>query len=344
MTENFKQGISIVICCHNSAEKLPETLRHIQNQAFIREISWEVLIIDNASTDKTSKVAESIWDLSPVTTLRVVNESRLGLVFARIRGFREACHDVVSFVDDDNWLDENWVYLLNEVMRREPAIGACGGLNTAVFECDKPGWFDEFEKSYAVGEQAARPGDITENPGILCGAGLSIRKSAWDQLNENGFSFTLVGRQGNELLCGEDYELCLAIRLAGWKIWYEPALKLQHYLPTDRLDWKHLRRMIRGYGFTKSRLAAYGYGDGRLHENGACSWWRVCWRICKSFIRRPVKSLMAPFLAFEGDRDITNLDIKFGEFKEILMLRSSYVGYFEKVKNAAWNRTVTNLK
>jgi len=341
MFKNGQIGISVVICCHNSAAKLPITLKHLQKQQVGQEIAWEVLVIDNASSDDTSKLARTIWDEAPVTTLRVVCEKRLGLVFARLTGFVEARYDVVSFVDDDNWVDENWIAILSGVMRNDARIGACGGLNSPVFEGTKPYWFDTFQRSFAVGTQESHIGDITAGAGVLCGAGLSVRKAAWDQLKDNGFEFTLTGRKGNQLLCGEDYELCLAIKLAGWKIWYEPALQLQHYLPKSRLNWRHLRRMIRGYGFTKTRLAAYGYGDKQLHELGRCSWGRVFWRISKKLIRQPIKSIFSQFLQYEGDQEVTVLDIKFGELKEILTLRASYPQYFARVRNAAWNQSNT---
>ena len=85
------QGVSIIICCHNGAERLPETIRHIARQRVPAHIPWELLIIDNGSTDDTALVARKEWQKHRVDTyIRIVRESTLGLSYARARGFREA--------------------------------------------------------------------------------------------------------------------------------------------------------------------------------------------------------------------------------------------------------------
>lgn len=54
----IRAGVSIVICCYNSASRLPETLQHIAEQEVAANISWEVIVVDNASTDNTQEIAK----------------------------------------------------------------------------------------------------------------------------------------------------------------------------------------------------------------------------------------------------------------------------------------------
>jgi hypothetical protein len=134
------------------------------------------------------------------------------------------------------------------VMNGASEIGACGGLSEAVCEVNPASWFEDHKASYAIGPNGLRQGDITNTQGWLWGAGLSIRKCAWQQLVSKGFSPLLIGRHRKKLGAGEDSELCLALRLAGWRLWYDSRLRFQHFLPAQRLKWTYLRKLHRGFG------------------------------------------------------------------------------------------------
>lgn len=235
-----KLGVSIVICCYNSAARLPQTLHHLASQKVSPEICWEVIVVDNASTDNTAQIALELWPLDFPTPLRVVREPQPGLSFARRRGFEEAQYEFVSFVDDDNWVANNWVETVYEIMISRPEVGACGGRSTAAFEREAPDWFETFQSSFAVGDQAEEEADITESRGWLWGAGLNIRKTAWEQLVRSGFQFLLSDREGAKLSAGGDNELCYGLRLLGWRLYYSPKLELIHFIPKGRITWKYL--------------------------------------------------------------------------------------------------------
>src|SRR5215468_3703384 len=100
-------GVSVIICCYNSSTRLPDTLSHLGRQNVRPSIPWEVVIVNNASTDNTTVVAHQCWPSDAPTVLRVVYEPRLGLSHARSRGLSEARYEIVSFVDDDNWVCSN---------------------------------------------------------------------------------------------------------------------------------------------------------------------------------------------------------------------------------------------
>ena len=54
-------GISVVVFCYNSEKRIEETLKHIALQKFTRKIEWELIVIDNNSTDGTVSVTDKIW-------------------------------------------------------------------------------------------------------------------------------------------------------------------------------------------------------------------------------------------------------------------------------------------
>jgi cellulose synthase/poly-beta-1,6-N-acetylglucosamine synthase-like glycosyltransferase len=223
-------------------------LTHLLRQSVDDKLIWEVIIVDNVSTDDTSDVANSIWPKTAPAKLKVVFEPKLGTAFARSRGLNEAKYDLVSFVDDDNWINTDWLRRVFEIMSRNRNIGACGGYNEFKCEVNPPSWFDKYKESYAVGPQAPETGDITEKRGYLWGAGLTIRRSAWMKIKNGGFTFGSSGRQGDNLHAGEDSELCFALRLSGWRLWYDSGLRLTHFIKTEKLTWKYLRCLQRGFG------------------------------------------------------------------------------------------------
>lgn len=260
-------GVSIVICCHNSRARLGETLGHLVRQVVPAGLPWEVIVVDNGSTDDTSAAAEKIWAASSsAAPLRVISEPRLGLSFARARGLREARYDFVSLVDDDNWVGPDWVRLVSEIMTAQPRAGACGGISEAAFEKTPPNWFAQFSRSFAVGELTPEAADVTWSKGYLWGAGLSIRKPAWQKLHAEGFIPLLQDRSGSSLSSGGDTELCRALRLAGWQLHYDPRLRLQHFMPAGRLTWDYLRRLRHAFGASSVAIEAY---DLALRSDGS---------------------------------------------------------------------------
>ena len=242
-------GVSIVICCHNSTARLEETLGRLALQQTDAATEWEVIVVDNASTDDTAAFAVAQCPEALKQKLRVVSEPAPGLSHARIRGVHSARHEIVSFIDDDNWICATWVQTVSEIFTRDPRVGAVGGPSEAVCECTPPTWFEAIKGYYAIGVQHAASGDVTDAHGtLLWGAGLCIRRAAFLRLLDQGFEFLLGGRKGDLLSSGEDTEICFALRAAGWRFRYDERLHLFHFVPASRLNWNYTRKLFRAMG------------------------------------------------------------------------------------------------
>ena len=337
-------GISVVICCHNSAKRLPETLAHLARQEVASEVPWEVVVVDNASTDDTARVAEALWPDDAPAPLRVVQEAEPGTGHARRRGIVEARYDIIGFVDDDNWLAPDWVERAARVMAEHPEVGACGGYSEAVCEVPPPGWFERHCVMYAIG-----PGPEGQEPGyrnLLWTAGMLMRKAAWEQMVSRGFRSVVVGRAGTartgkSLAAGEDSELCFALRLAGWKLWFDPRLRFRHYLPETRLRWDYLRRLLRGLGHSVA-LDAYSFalskGHGGVRERLRLTWqWQTA-REVYFFLANPRALQHALVKRKEGGQEPLEVEYHFGRLTELLHMRSRYNRLHREVRNAAWVR------
>jgi hypothetical protein len=140
--------------------------------------------------------------------------------------------------DDDNWLAENYVTSAYEIMSEGPNIGALGGLGKLLFEIDPPAW--ELSDIFAGGTQGLQSGKVTENK--VYGAGCVIRNSAYQKLLRSGFKSLLTDRKSNELSSGGDYELCFALAIMGYDIWYDERLRFTHFITQERLSWDYYLR------------------------------------------------------------------------------------------------------
>ncbi len=252
-----RMSVSVVVCCHDSRERLPETLGHLAAQVVPSEVVWEVVVVDNASTDGTGAEAERLWPVAAPSPLRVVAEPRPGVAFARRTGVLAAAHDVVSFVDDDNWVDPEWVDRVSRIFTGIPQAAACGAQGSPAYETPPPAWFAAASRWYAIGPQGPEAGPVPQPPGLLWTAGMAVRKSALLSLYEVGFAPQLASRTGGSLASGEDAELSLALRLAGWELHYAPQLHYRHFMPARRMTWAYYTALQRALGAASAVLKHY---------------------------------------------------------------------------------------
>lgn len=328
------KGISIVICCHNSEKRIPKVLQHLRKQEYRHGISWEVLVIDNASSDRTSELARENWD-HPEIELRTIDEPNPGLSNARQKGLAESRFEIVSFIDDDNWVEEHWVEKVYNHMNGNPDIGILGGRGTATFESEAPKWFSTFESAYAVGHQASESGRVNK---ILYGAGLNIRKEAWDHLVKNKFEFILSDRKGRSLSSGGDSELCLAVLLAGYQLYYDDDLTFYHEMPDFRVQWEYLTRLYKGFAKTGPiALIYYTYIPGsKRNPIRARSWIISVIAALMNLLRSTPGYLKIAFSDKEGSAEYLRYVYCKQYLKENIILGSRLRYYGSLIKNAAW--------
>ena len=334
-------NISLVVCTHNGAARLPETLRHLSQQTLRTGQSCEVIVIDNASTDGTSERARACWPVDSSIPFRIVHEPSLGLSSARARGGREARGELIAFIDDDNWLPPDWVASAIDIMNAHPEAAACGGPAEPVFESAPPPWFDRFAENFAVGKQATISGDVTEIRPVLWGAGLTVRKSYLDRLAAIGYQSVGSDRKGAHLASGGDTELCLAMVRMGGRLWYDQKLILRHYLPSARLRWSYLRRLYRGFGAATLVTDFYRFEtflrSGRLANAIRTFWLYRLLRTSFELIGRP-GSLLRWAAGKEGSHDVLWVDQQLGRIAELARWRGRYARGFRQMSQIRWPR------
>ena len=242
---------TVAISTYNGENRLPEVLDCLKTQVNTEKFSWEILVVDNNSIDKTAQVVrdyQSIWPLS--YPLRYCVESEQGAGFARKRAIKEASAPLVGFLDDDNIPAPNWVAAAYTFSQEKPAAGAYGSQIHGDFEVETPPNFERIKAFFAITERGHSPILYEPRKKVLPpSAGLVVRKEAWQ--NSVPSSSILNGRASGSMLTSEDLEVLSYIQQAGWEIWYNPTMQLDHKIPRRRLERDYLISFFRGIGLSR---------------------------------------------------------------------------------------------
>lgn len=247
----MKDGISIIICCYNSEWIIKRCIKALIDQKFTSKIPWEIILVNNASTDNTVSIANDILKKTSID-FSIIDEKTPGLLSARKCGVRYAKYSYIIFCDDDNLLCNNYVESMYFAMDANQQIGVYGGRGIAEFESNPEDIVKSYLPSYATGSQAE---NVVNNG--LYGAGICLRKDILTKIYKE-HDFLLTGRCGEKLLAGDDSEMVKAIILAGYKIKNNDDLTFTHVLPAKRLTYSYLCDMMAGFGLSSPVLYIYG--------------------------------------------------------------------------------------
>lgn len=238
---------SVVIPTYNGAKRLPEVLEKLRSQTGTEDIDWEIIVVDNNSSDDTAKVIQYFQaNWTHPFPLKYVLEKQQGAAFARQRGLQEAKGELIGFLDDDNWPTSDWVAQAYSFGQAYPQAGAYGGKIHANYEVPPPQNFEKIEGFLAIRERGSDPNPY--HPEVLSlppGAAIVVRKKAWCESVPN--RPTLSGKlPGGVMVQGDDWEPLMYLYKKGWEIWYNPTMQTYHQIPAWRLKREYLLSLIHG--------------------------------------------------------------------------------------------------
>ncbi|AFY40738.1 hormogonium polysaccharide biosynthesis glycosyltransferase HpsE [Nostoc sp. PCC 7107] len=245
---------TVAIPTYNGERRLHQVLERLQNQVGIENLTWEIIIVDNNSNDGTAKLIYSYQqNWQQPFSLRYTFEAKQGAAFARNRAIIEAKSELVGFLDDDNLPASNWIIKAYQFAQTHHHAGAYASQIHGCFEVKPPEYLKPILFYLAITERGETPHQYyPHRQGFPPTAGLVVRRNAWkDNVPQQLF---LVGRIGSSMLGGEDAEALFYIQKAGWEIWYNPAMEVEHIIPAWRLEKTYLLSLMRGIGLTRYYL------------------------------------------------------------------------------------------
>lgn len=234
--------ISAIVCTYNREQFICETIDSILRG--LREIeSFEILIIDNNSSDRTPELLLKYKDY---VNVKCVKEEKQGLSHARNRGIVEASGDVLVFLDDDIEIEPDYFVTLSKIFS-DKNISIAGG-KVLPFKVAVPQWLPA---RYYYLASIFDIGDKIKTTRYIMGANFVIRK---DLATKVGFFDIELGRKGNNLMSGEENDYMDRITLLGYKIYYIPDLIVYHKI-NDKLNTKY----IFNYAYQNGKSTAIQY-------------------------------------------------------------------------------------
>lgn len=250
--------ISVILCTYNRCQSLAKVLDSAAASTLPNSVDWEVLVVDNNSTDQTLEVVESFARRHP-HRFRYYFEPRQGKSYALNTGVRQARGDILAFTDDDVTVEPTWLRNLTASLHSGKWVAA-GGRTLPDRTFSPPRWL-AIQERYACGalaifDRGPCAGELTEAPS---GNNMAYRKEAFEKYGD--FRTDLGPRPGSRdpQKC-EDSEFGSRLLTAGELMRYEPAAIVYHAVPASRLR----KEYFLNWWFDKARsdIRAFGVQPG----------------------------------------------------------------------------------
>jgi glucosyl-dolichyl phosphate glucuronosyltransferase len=253
-------AVSVIISTYNRCSLLAGALDAARAQT--GGVPYEVIIVDNNSTDGTREFVSS--RLSSFPHLRYIFEKNQGLPHARNAGVLAARAPILAFTDDDVKVGPDWVLRIKQAFDANPDIDMLGGRVIPTWPSKVPDWVTRQQVApFALGERGDAPIRVSAANAAPClvGANFAFRRAVFDR----------IGLFDPAYVKSQDREIQMRLWRAGGVGLYEPALAIQVEIPAERLTKKYFRHWYSTYGAYHSRMRLLDSIDrnGRLKDPGA---------------------------------------------------------------------------
>lgn len=243
---------TVILCTYNRRESLIQALESLAAQVVPEDWEWEVVVVDNNSTDGTRDAIEQFVRRYS-QRFRYVLETQQGHSHARNAGVREARGDVLAFMDDDTVVPPDWLHSLTKSVHKGEWVGT-GGRVLPKWTSPCPRWLD-LESEYAAGplvvfDLGPEGCELKQAP---FGANMAFHKSMFAKY---GAFRTDLGRRPDNLMGNEESEFARRLLTHGERLRYEPSALIFHPVLEDRLQKSYFLK----WWFDKARSDIRAYG------------------------------------------------------------------------------------
>jgi glycosyltransferase involved in cell wall biosynthesis len=252
---------TVIICTYNRSGNLPDCVKYLSQQQDTERLDWEVLIVDNNSSDDTRQVAEQLAKDSSIK-LRYIFEPQQGLNFARNRGIEESDSRYFCFVDDDIKVRPDWLAALYQALDFQDADTVGGRIHLDP-DIQLPPWVtgevrgflgyqDYGEEPFWMDGKSQYPygGNMSFNRRVVARIGMFNPR-----LGRKG-----EGRKRGELFKGAETDYFHRLAAPGnARIYYEPRAIVYHQVLPHQLERKYFLTIHYNAGLQKAYYDATPY-------------------------------------------------------------------------------------
>jgi glycosyltransferase involved in cell wall biosynthesis len=237
-------GVSVVISTYNRSDRLVLALEALQHQPGAS--AYEVIVVDNNSTDGTRAVVSAIAATFD-GRIRYAFEPRQGLSYGRNTGIGLARAPIVALTDDDVRVAPDWIARVERAFREHPGIDYIGGRVLPNWLEPPPRWLTTAHWSpLALQDYGDEPMAVGRERAIcLVGASLAFRRAALESV---GLFTPALGRIKDGIGSTEDHDMQLRLWRAGKRGLYAPDIVSTADVTPERMRKAYHRRWHRGHG------------------------------------------------------------------------------------------------
>ena len=238
--------ISIAICTWNRSRLLRQTLDSLLAMEIPTDVDWEIVLVDNRSTDDTVDVIEAFQDKLPI---QYVFEEKQGHSVSRNTAIHKATGDYILWTDNDVKVSENWLLAYVKGFRKYPGTAFFGSKIIPLFEQPKPSWI---EATWTKCKPVFAARDLGEEPLALgngtypYGANFAVRAEIQKEFCFN----TNLGRSAKGMLGDDEIDVLKKIDRAGHSGMWIPDAPVWHIIPSDRATTQYIADYFVGQGQT----------------------------------------------------------------------------------------------
>lgn len=263
-------AVSVIVPTLNRAELLAGCLKSLAEQSFPQE-RFEVLVVDNGSTDGTAALSEAAMRGAGIANLRYVLEPEPGLLSGRHRGALLAKGALLVFVDDDIIAAPGWLAALVRAFD-DPQVHLAGGPSVGRFAVDPQPWYAHFERREPwgatcpalslihLGAEAKRVA-----PDDVWGLNYAIRRQTL--LDLGGFHPDCIPARLQHFQGDGETGLSRKLAEGGHACVYEPQALVEHCIPASRLTLEAFWRRFFYQGVCDSYSAIRRLGHAPPRPN-----------------------------------------------------------------------------
>ena len=225
--------LSIIICTYNREDFLPFALQSLSQQSLDNQ-QYEVLIIDNNSTDRTATLSHEFIKQHPDVNLKYFLEKNQGLAYARNRGIKESSGRVISFIDDDAEARSDYAMNLIRTFQEYSDYDAIGGKVIPIFpEKKEPAWLSKYIWGVvAKVDKGDHPVPFKKK--VPAGCNMAFRNVVFETI---GLFDTQLAHRCDDLYIFGKLKAIHKVAL------YAPDVVVYHHIPPERMDTAGIRRL-----------------------------------------------------------------------------------------------------
>ncbi|MDV3351380.1 glycosyltransferase family A protein [Leptothoe sp. LEGE 181152] len=339
--------ITLLICTHNGEPNIQKCLEAIANQSDVPKNLFEILLIDNASSDRTAEIASTTIENMQLNG-RILYEPRVGKVNAFLKGVREAQSELISIIDDDNFIEPGFLRYTLEIFEKFPNVGMVGSKNSIFATQPIPEWFSWTTGRYACAQPMLSDveiqipnGVVVAQSAVIAGAGSTFRVKPIIECIDKGYSFFNDTQRGKNMsVTGEDLELCyLMYSLGKYKFAFDPRIQIRHSVKAERLNLKYLSVLTETQGAGALGVDPFMFTDKFSGGRWPFKWtWQ--WQLL-SKLRRYIRfSFLCMFPVNQDAAErFRNWNFRvecMGSIKRILIERNKYTHHIRQVAAGEW--------